>query len=127
MAKILPIEAYRSKQQRLLNRPSFKTRIHFKPLPWEHPAEIDALVARLEQRFPPPDCVERCLLENLIHSSWRLRRLEKLRADALATESARDMRALERSIALARRCHAYGLRMLQQYHSGKNRQREVCP
>ncbi|HLI86663.1 MAG TPA: hypothetical protein VKV17_22345 [Bryobacteraceae bacterium] len=126
MAKILSIEEYRRKQKQLPS-PRLERKIQFEPLPWEDPAEIEAMIAGLEQRFPPRDCVGRCLVDNLIHSSWRLRRLEKLRADAVSTQPAGNLKALDRSIALTQRCCASGLRMLQQYHSQKGKKRESRP
>jgi hypothetical protein len=126
MAKILSIEEYRQKQKRLLS-PSLERRIQFEPLPWENPAEIEAMIAGLEHRFPPRDSVGRCLLDNLIHSSWRLQRLEKLRADALLTQSDRNLKALDRSITLTRRCCTSGLRALQQYHSQNAKRHKAAP
>jgi hypothetical protein len=127
MAKILSIEEYRRKHKPPLNPPSLEPRIQFKPLSWENPAEIEALIAGLEQRFSPRDCVERCMLENLIHSTWRLRRLEKMRANALIARPGRNLKALEQSVALAKRSCTSGLRMLQQYRSRKTRKHAFRP
>jgi hypothetical protein len=125
MAKVLSIEEHRRKAKQLpITR--LKPTIHFHPLPWEDPVEIEAMIADLEQRFPPQDVVERCMLNNLIHDSWRLRRYQRLRAPELEEQRRRlglNGKSLERSIALAQRMYASSLRMLQQTQTAKKKKR----
>lgn len=126
MAKVISIEEHLRKTKRDPAR--LQRTIHFHALPWEDPAEIDAMIAHLERQFPPQNFPERSMLDHLLHSAWRLHRLERLRAPELASERRRlglNSKSLEQTIGLAKRSYASSLRSLKLLRSMTKEDRKV--
>ena len=52
-------------------------------IPGEDPKELEALKAEYYDRFAPPVPEERCLLDQIIHNEWLMRRFRRIEADLM--------------------------------------------
>ncbi|MCX6627935.1 MAG: hypothetical protein NTW28_09945 [Candidatus Solibacter sp.] len=63
-------------------------------IPGEDPAEFDALAADYYRRFAPTDIVERCYVNDLIHTVWSIRRVHRYIAQ-LSSSPRPETRAID--------------------------------
>jgi len=52
-------------------------------IPGEDPKQLEALKAEYYDRFAPPVPEERCLLDQIIHNEWLMRRFRRIEADLM--------------------------------------------